>query len=277
MPSRMQPLSVGRSGTALAGERWGGNGPPVILLHEGVADRRSWRAVAEAIADRVVAVTYDRRGFGDTPPSSEEFSHVDDLLAVMEAVSPAPVWLAGTSAGGGIALDAAIAAPGRVAGLLLLAPAISGAPEPTLDEDTARFDRLIDEAAAAGDLDEANRLETWLWLDGPAQPEGRVGGETRALALEMNAIALRHGGPEETGKSGIDAWSRLSEVGVPVTVACGNLDVPFLVERSKELAERLPNSSYRVLDGVAHLSELEQPATVLSLLEELLLTGSENR
>jgi pimeloyl-ACP methyl ester carboxylesterase len=273
MTSEMQSLAIGRPGTALAGERWGRNGPVVILLHEGVADRRSWRPVAEAIADRAVAVAHDRRGFGASPPSSEQFSHVDDLLAVIETVSPAPIWLAGTSAGGGIALDAAIAAPERIAGLLLLAPAIGGAPEPTLDDDTARFDRLIDEAASAGDLDEANRLETWLWLDGPAQPEGRVGGETRALALEMNAIVLRNGVPEETGESHIDAWSRLSEVGAPVTVACGNLDVPFLLERSEELARRLPNSSYRVLDGVAHLSELEQPATVLSLLEELLSTS----
>ena len=119
----------------------------------------------------------------------------------MDATSPSPVWLAGTSAGGGIALDAAILAPERVAGLLLLAPAISGAPEPVLDEDTARFDRLLDEAAARGDLDEINRLETWLWLDGPAQPEGRVGGETRALALEMKGITLKSGCPRTPARA----------------------------------------------------------------------------
>ena len=270
MTPRMEAMSVERPGTTLAGEKWGWGGPVVVMLHEGVADRRSWRPVAEAIAGRAVAVAYDRRGFGETPPSTEEFSHVDDLLAVMDATSPSPVWLAGTSAGGGIALDAAILAPERVAGLLLLAPAISGAPEPVLDEDTARFDRLLDEAAARGDLDEINRLETWLWLDGPAQPEGRVGGETRARALEMNGIALKSGVPEDAGKSGIDAWSRLSEVRVPVTVACGDLDVPFLVERCEELLRRLPNATHRTLEGVAHLSELEQPGMVVALLNGLL-------
>ena len=30
-------------------------------------------------------------------------------------------------------------------------------------------------AYAARDADEINRLQTWLWLDGPGQPEGRVG------------------------------------------------------------------------------------------------------
>jgi pimeloyl-ACP methyl ester carboxylesterase len=242
------------------------------MLHEGVADRRSWRRVAEAVADHVVAVAYDRRGFGETPASAEPFSHVDDLLAVVDAVSSAPVFLAGTSAGGGIALDAAIVDPRRIAGLLLLAPGVSGAPPPVLDPDTARFDQLLDESAGTADIDEINRLETWLWLDGPAQTEGRVGGDTRALALEMNGIALRSGSPEPAGASGVDAWNRLDEVRVPVTVACGDLDVPFLIDRSKELARRLPTSTYCMIEGVAHLSELEQPKTVASLLTALLET-----
>lgn len=265
----MERLSVERPNAILAGERWGRSGPVVVLLHEGVADRRSWRPVARTIADRAIAVSYDRRGFGESAPSTEEFSHVDDLLGVLDAVSASPVWLAGTSAGGGIALDAAIVAPDRVAGMLLLAPGVSGAPEPELDPHTARLDRLLEEADGSGDLDELNRLETWLWLDGPAEPEGRVGGKTRALALEMNGIALRSGMPEDAGKSGVDAWARLGEVQQPVIAACGDLDVPFLVERSAELAKRLPRASYRALHGVAHLSELEQPVVVAALLEEL--------
>jgi pimeloyl-ACP methyl ester carboxylesterase len=265
----MERVSVARPGTALVGERWGGRGPVVIMLHAGVADRRSWRAVARAIADRAVAVAYDRRGFGETPRSAEQFSHVDDVLAVAQAVSAAPVWLAGTSAGGGVALDAAILAPERVAGLLLLAPAVSGAPQPTLDVVTARFERLLDEATARGDSDEVNRLETWLWLDGPAQPEGRVGGATRALVLEMNATALGNDQPEHAGKSGVDAWQRLGEVHLPVAVACGDLDAPFLVERCAELARRLPNGTHHMLEGAAHLCELEQPTTVTALLGEL--------
>ena len=137
-----------------------------------------------------------------------------------------------------------------------------------LDQGTARFDRLLDEAAARGLFDEINRLETWLWLDGPARPEGRVGGEERARALEMNGIALKSGVPEDAGKSGIDAWSGLGEVRVPVTVACGDLDVPFLVERCETSTS--PAERYPPLEGVAHLSELEQPGMVVALLNGLL-------
>ncbi|MGH8981685.1 MAG: alpha/beta fold hydrolase [Acidimicrobiales bacterium] len=263
-------LSVARPDSEIFGERRGTAGPVVIMLHEGVGDRRSWQTVAEAVSDRAVAVSYDRRGFGETPASTSAFSHVDDLLAVMDAVGATPVWLAGTSAGGAVALDTAIAAPARVAGLLLLAPGISGAPTPVLDDDTARFDHLLDEATARGDLDEIVRLETWLWLDGPAQPEGRVGGARRALALEMNEIALKSGAPEGAGMEDLDAWSRLCDVSAPALVACGDLDVPFLVARSEDLARRLPNATFRVLEGVAHLSALEEPGAVTALVEELL-------
>ena len=58
-------------------------------------------------------------------------------------------------------------------------PSSEWRPGPDLDADTARFDRL-DQAIKTGDLDEQNRLATWLWLDGPAQPEGRVGGRAAA-------------------------------------------------------------------------------------------------
>ena len=54
----------------------------------------------------------------------------------------------------------------------------------------------------------------------------------------MNAIALKNEIPEESGKSGITAWSRLEEIGVPVTVACGDLDLPF-VDRPLQGARRL--------------------------------------
>jgi len=211
-------------------------------------------------------VTYDRRGFGQTPVSSAPFSHVDDLLAVLATITDKPAWVVGSSMGGGLAIDAALTAPDLIAGLVLIAPAVSGAPEPELDPDTLRIDGLLDEAMAGGSLQDVNRLETWLWLDGPGQPEGRVRGAVRSLALEMNEIILRNDVPEDAGTRDSGAWSRIDDVRVPVTVACGDLDVPFLVERSRELAERLPFGRFVELRGVAHLPQLESPDEVASLV-----------
>jgi pimeloyl-ACP methyl ester carboxylesterase len=237
-----------------------------VLLHAGVADSRSWHEVASRLAGSTTLVAYDRRGFGDSEPSTGPFTHVEDLLAVLDQVGASQAWLVGSSAGGGIALDATLTAPGRVAGLILLAPAVSGAPEADLDPGTLRLAGQIDQAIASGDLGEANRLETWVWLDGPGAPEGRVGGPARSLALEMNAICLRNAVPEGAGGSGLDAWARLAEIEVPALVACGDRDVPVLVTRSRELASRLPRGQYRELAGLAHLPYLEQPAAVAQLI-----------
>ncbi len=242
----------------------------VVLLHEGVADRRGWREMAGYLAPGSTVVAYDRRGFGETAPSAGPFSHVDDLIAVLDQVTDGPAWLVGASAGGGLALDTALVAPDRVAGLVLLGSAVSGAPAGELDAATEQLGTLIDQAIASGDLDEANRLETWVWLDGPAGPEGRVTGAARSLALDMNAIILRNGVPEDAGDSGVDAWNRLAEVRVPVTVACGDLDVPFLISRNRELAGQLPNARYEVLAGMAHQPYLEQPAAVAQLVSRAL-------
>ena len=257
-------------GANIVADRWKGPGPPVVLLHAGVCDRRSWREVGDRLAGWDV-VAYDRRGFGEVPPATEPFRHVDDLLAVLDAVSPdAPAWLVGSSMGGGVALDAALEAPDRVAGLVLLAPAVSGDPEPddeTVIAATGGLAEAIDAAWTAGDLEACNELEVRLWLDGPAAPEGRVSGPARELALAMNRIVIANEQEAEVdGASGLDAAGRLHEVAVPAHVVCGELDVPLKLQRSAELAEALPRGTYRSLPGRAHLPYLEAPDEVAALI-----------
>jgi len=264
---------VAREGCDLAGERWPGGAPLLVLLHEGISDRRGWRQVAERLAPQVTVVAYDRRGFGESPVSTAPFTHAGDLLAILDREQAESAWLVGASAGGGLALDTALLAPDRVAGLVLVGTAVSGAPEPEIDPVTARFEPWLDAAIAAGDKAEQNRLETWLWLDGPAQQEGRVGGDARALALDMNAIILRGGGPEDEGDSDVDAWHHLAEVGVPVTVACGEFDVPFLVSRCRDLAGLLPRARYHALPAMAHQPYLEDPGQIADLVLDALAAG----
>jgi pimeloyl-ACP methyl ester carboxylesterase len=157
-------FDVSRDGITLAGERWPGGARTVLLLHEGVADRRGWAQVAGLLAPELTVVAYDRRGYGQTPPGTEPFSHLDDLLAVIAHASAGPVWLAGASAGGGLAPGAALAAPGRVAGLVVMGTAVSGAPEPELDAATRRLEPLL-----------------------PAQPGvGLTGAEQRELRVQRH-------------------------------------------------------------------------------------------
>jgi len=264
---RPERFDVPAGPVALAGERWDGERDAVVLLHAGVADRRAWHDVAERLAGTVVA--YDRRGFGDTPPSPEPFTHLDDLLAVLDAATDGPAWLVGNSMGGALALDAALVAPERVRGLVLIAPAVSGQPDPSpeeLDPDTIRILEQLEAADEANDVPELLRLHAWLWLDGPAGPEGRVGGRARELALAMNERIIRNGVPDDAGAGELDAWSRLEEVSVPTTVVWGDRDAPDIIESCRAVAARVPGARSHALPDVAHLPALEKPAELAAAI-----------
>ena len=262
-------FSVAVPGGTLSAERWAGPGPTVVLLHAGVADRRSWAGVAVRLRGTFDLVAYDRRGFGESPPGASPYRPVDDLAAVLDEVAAGPCWLVGSSEGGKVALDLTLLFPERVAGLVLLAPAVSGAPDSEeVEPETQRLSDLIDAADVAGDLAEVNRLETWLWLDGPAGPDGRVSGASRDRVLEMNAIALSHEAEDQALPSEVDAWHRLDEVRVPVTVAWGDLDLGGLIDRSRHLADHLPDGRGRVIPQTAHLPYLERPELVADLIRE---------
>jgi pimeloyl-ACP methyl ester carboxylesterase len=268
----------------LNGDRWPSpstgpgtsTGKPVVLLHSGVCDRRGWYTVADQLAEAEGVgpiVAYDRRAFGETPVSARPFHHLDDLIAVLDQSFDQPAWLVGSSMGGGLALDTALQHPDRVAGLVLLAPAISGAPRSELDPGTQRLSDLMDVADAVGDAGEVNRLETTLWLDGPAGPEGRVQGAARDLALAMNAIVLANETAEHTGASEIEVWPVLEKLQLPVTVAWGDLDLPNLIELCGTLADRLPLSRSLILPGTAHLPYLDRPDLVVPVIREAVLSA----
>ncbi len=241
-----------------------------MLLHAGVADSRCWEGVAPVLAERHDVLAYDRRGFGLTPPpQAGDPSHLADLLSVLDAEVDGPVWLVGNSMGGQLALEAVVAAPERVHGAVLVGSATSGAPWGELRDDPAS-EALEERILAAADLDEQVRLHTWLWLDGPEVPEGRVQGPARELAQDMCRTTLAHGLAEDAGSSGIDVWAALPSVGVPLVFAVGELDGALLRELSTLAAARTPGAHAVVLPGTAHLPSLDAPQELLAGLSDAL-------
>ncbi len=57
-------------------------------------------------------------------------------------------------------------------------------------------------------------------------------------------------------------------------MAYGDLDVAFIISRSRELADRIPGARYEALPGLAHQPYLEQPETVAQLVCQALTGGS---
>jgi pimeloyl-ACP methyl ester carboxylesterase len=275
MPSAALPVVA--DNVTLAGVRGGTpGGPAVVFLHANVADRRSWRVVFDLLdGDGFDLVGYDRRGFGATPLGDEEFTHVEDLETVLDAVEVEQAILVGNSMGAAVALDLALTQPDRVAGLVLLGAGVTGMTDEgedmewEVDEASGRLQEALQRAQQAGDVEAAVRLLLHLWLDGPTQPEGRVGGAARDLAAEMNRRILKIGAPDEAGDPGLDTWHELGEIQAPGIAAWGDLDAPGDLPWYRLIADRLPRVTPRVLPGVAHLPSLEQPQTVAALVREV--------
>ncbi len=106
-----------------------GIGKPLIFLHAGVADKCMWHNRMADLSDSYQIIACDRRGFGETITTDEAFSHVEDLRKLLDKLEVSTTFLVGCSQGGRIAIDFTLAYPQRVTKLVLISPAISGAPE----------------------------------------------------------------------------------------------------------------------------------------------------
>ena len=258
------------AGWTLSGERWRADAPPLVFLHSGVSDRRAWYAVVNQLEGTVDAVAFDQRGHGGSPLGTGLFRQVDDVVAVLDDQGIDVVLLVGNSIGGGCGSRPRVDRTRTSCGARAARTGISGAPpfeDDQLDPPTLVLSQQIDKTYEDGDEDERLRLETWLWLDGPAQPEGRVGGAARRLAEEMGKAITSD--EELNGKSGLATWDRLEQIAAPTIIGIGEYDVPILNERCTRLADRLPNASLRVLNGTAHSPSMDAPDQVSALVREI--------
>ena len=254
------------SGNAhLSAESHGSGTPDVLLLHAGVTDQRSWEHVVDALPGHR-CLTFDTRGYGRTTYQPEDgWSPVVDAVAVLDAYDVDSAVVVGCSMGGRTALDLALAHPDRVSGLVLIGTAVTGAPDIDLEPGLEDLERRYDEAFEAQDLDELNRLDAEIWLDGPFTP-GRVQGPARDLFLAMNRIALEAPEPGEPRKEA-DAWVFCGDVAVPTLVLIGEHDLAHTHRNAAHLAEEIPGARLVDLPGVAHVPHLEaDPRTITEIV-----------
>src|SRR5579859_6234281 len=118
-----------------------GRGRPIVLLHEGIADRRMWDREFPRLALGHQVVRYDLRGYGSSPPATAPFSPVRDLVTLLDHLGMKQPLIVGPSVGGKIALDLTLAHPERVGALLLVAPGYSGMDYDHVPGGKATFER----------------------------------------------------------------------------------------------------------------------------------------
>ena len=239
-----------------------GSGPPIVLLHAGVADLRAWDAMVEPLlAAGYRVVRFDTRGYGASTTEDVEFSHRADVRAVLDSLGIGRAALVGNSRGGMIAFDTAIESPERVAAVVGVAAGLGGFEVEATPEEVTIFEAYTAvDTAEPFDADALTDFETQVWLDGPGQPPDRVR-PTFMMCSATMARPLNEHGRVRGHEIRLDppANDRLSELRCPVLAIAGTLDFSDVVQTARRLESAAPDARAIVWDDVAHMIGMEQP------------------
>ena len=243
-----------------------GEGPAVVLLHAGIADRTMWREHLAPLADSGRrALALDLPGFGEAGLEPGPQSPWEDVLQTLRVLSSEPVALVGNSYGGAVALRVAAIAPAQISALALIsAPAPGAEPSPEL---LAAWE-AEESASGTGDIDAAVGviLDTWLLPGAPEELRARVGAMQRRAFLLQQATPGASEGQDPLGES-LDA---LSEPRVPALCAAGAHDMPDFLQAAELLAKALPQARHATIARARHLAPIEEPRGFRGLLLEFL-------
>jgi pimeloyl-ACP methyl ester carboxylesterase len=233
-----------------------GAGRPVLVLHGAGVDHRE----AEACFDPPLAARAGlRRVYPDLPgtgrtPAPASVASADDVLDVLVAYADQvagtePLLLVGHSAGAYYAQGFAARWPGRVAGLALVCPLLSG----TRDVPPHR------PVVAAPDLGD-EEFRGYFVVQTPAMLDRYERFVAPAAGLVDDEAVGRIGARWELT---VPAAARYAE---PTLLVAGRQDSTVGYAATVALLDAYPRATLAVLDGAGHALPHEQPAALAGLL-----------
>ena len=252
------------NGARIAYDDTGGDGPAVVLAHGFLMNRSMFEPQVAALRDRFRVVTWDERGFGDTTYDEREaftyWDSADDCLALMDHLGIERAVVGGMSQGGFVALRAALRAPDRVRGLVLLNTQ-AGTEDP---EAMPLYQELIDNWVANGLSDETAEFVAGLLFGEPALSSRWV---TTWRAKPPETMAQ----PGHTLLTRDDVTDRLREIAAPALVIHGTADAAISADKAERLAAGLPGcDGVTWIEGGTHSANLSHPAEANAAIEAFL-------
>ena len=245
-----------------------GQGTPLVMIHAGVADSRQWNNEFAFFARSHRVVRYDMRGFGKSAPVEGEFSHMSDLVALLDALGlHEPLILMGCSMGGGLAMDFALTQPSRAKALIMVDSGPGGL---ELDVPVSAKFAEVEKAFNDGDLDLVSELETQIWFDGVGRTPEQVNQPMRKLLFEMNRQALAYE-VMQLGKrlpnTQVPASGRLADLRIPVLVIVGVHDTAYTLAAADYMVEKIGSARKVTIEDAAHLPNMDHPEKFRQILE----------
>ncbi len=248
-----------------------GSGLPVyLLLHGFAASVFSWREVMDPLARQGTVIAFDRPAYGFTErpmkwkgpnPYTSEFS-ASLAVGLLDALSIDQAVLVGNSAGGAVALLAALHFPRRVRALILVDPAIyihSVFPDWALPFLRLPLARPFGVRLARKIKDWGLKLAAMAWHDPARLTPEIMAGYTRPMQAQDWDVALWY-----ATLAPLPAFQeRLKELHLPALVITGEDDRVVPAEQSIRLAGELPQSQLVVLPECGHVPQEECPQAFL--------------
>jgi len=248
-----------------------GKGTPLVMIHAGVADSRQWNNEFVDFVQYYQVVRYDMRGYGKSEPVDGDFSHMSDLISLLDTLElQVPLFMMGCSMGGGLAMDFALAQPSRVKALIMVDSAPSGL---KLDLPTPAKFAEAEKAFDNGDLDLVAEIETQIWFDGMNRTSDQVNKVMRKLVYEMDRTALSHE-IKQLGKrlpnTDAPAFDRLTEIEIPLLVMVGAHDTPYILASADYMIEKIRSAQKVIIEDAAHLPNMEHPDRFQEIIKNFL-------
>jgi len=224
-----------------------GSGEAIVLLHPATGSARIWgyqQPVFAKAGYRVIA--YSRRGHGGSDPVPKENpgTAAGDLHALVEFLGVGKFHLAGSAAGGGIAVHYALSHPESLLSLVV-ACAVGGVEDKEYAETAERLrPKGFDEMPATfRELSPAYRA---------ANPEGAA----QWAALAQAAVTGNRAGQQPANRV---TWASLAALNVPTLVIGGDADLYVPPPMLRTYAAHIPGARLVLVPEAGHSLYWERP------------------
>lgn len=237
-----------------------GAGPPLVLLHGGLDDSRSWRRQLEGLAPICTVYAWDAPGCGRSsdPPATWRLPEYADCVAGwLAAAGVVRPHVLGLSWGSSIAIELYRRHPGVPASLVLASAYAGWAGSLPPEEVEARLAAVL--AGGALTRQQLREEGRWAGVFGPSAPP--------EVVAELGAIAADNGGVDHPAayeamvRSMAEADLRdvLPTIRVPTLLLYGELDERSPLSLARALHAAIPGSSLHVIPGAGHMTCAEAP------------------
>jgi 3-oxoadipate enol-lactonase len=267
--SRVSPTRLARNGPVTLAYDLRGRGSPLVLIQGVGVGRWGWEPVADRLARRFQVITIDNRGIGASDSPAGNYSTrvmAEDVVAVLDHAGIQDANLVGTSLGGMIAQELALAHPERVDRLVLVAT-IPGGPRsrPMPLGTTYLF------AAAPFMTSKAKLREFVQTTLGPTTLRRRPKIARRLVARKLAHPQAESGWRAQTAAGMLfNPLGRQRRISQPTLVVQGTADQIVDPGNADVLAGLLPNARVQRFEGTGHLLYWEQPKRFVRVVTDFL-------